>query len=395
MASLSDYLVWRGDITFEQVPLTVVDALLLSQLSYLDLTGVIGENEKRKECTLLQASERYWKLHTEKELSLSVSFALKTAGLLLRKMAKTKRFANLVLRNYVRRIDAVAEEQFEALEVVLGKRESFISYGGTDDTLVGWKEDFNMCFLSPIPAQTDALLYLERVLDDSLRKVYLGGHSKGGNLSVYAAVKCKKLASRRILNVYNFDGPGFTRSFIENSRYLDMKDKIETWVPESSIIGMLLEHEEDYQVVESNHVGILQHDVTSWEVQGAEFVKLPDVKVGSKRLAVGVKEWLSGLQPEELEYFCDCIFDVLTATDAKTLAELNKDRWKSITGIIRSYNAMDKKAKDMLFALLKAMVATNMKMELPKRADLKTEKKTERREAPVSVGRKKLPENQH
>ena len=395
MASLSDYLMWRGDITFEQVPLNVVDALLLSQLSYLDLTGIIGEKEKRKECTLLQASERYWKLHTEEELGQSVSFALKTAGLLLREMAKTKRFADLILRNYVRRIDTVAEEQFEALEVVLGKRESFISYGGTDDTIVGWKEDFNMCFLSPIPAQNDALLYLEKVLDDSLRKVYLGGHSKGGNLSVYAAVKCKKLASRRILNVYNFDGPGFTRAFIESSRYLDMKDKIETLVPESSIIGMLLEHEEEYQVVESNHVGILQHDVTSWEIQGAEFVKLPDVKAGSKRLAVGVKEWLSDLSPEELEYFSDCIFDVLTATDAKTLGELNKDRWKSITGIIRSYNAMDKKAKDMLFALLKAMVATNIKIELPKKAELKLEKKAEKKETPTITGRKKLPLNQH
>lgn len=399
MASLSDYLIWRGDITLEQVPLNVVDALLLSQLSYLNLNGIIGEGEKRQECTLFQASERYWRLHTEKELEQCVSFAPRTAGRLLREMAQTKRFADLVLRNYVRRIDVAAEEQFEAVEIVLGKKESFISYGGTDDTLVGWKEDFNMCFLSPVPAQTDALLYLEKILEDSGRKVYLGGHSKGGNLSVYAAVKCKKLSSRRILNVYNFDGPGFTRAFIESSRYQEMKEKIETWVPESSIIGMLLEHEEDYQVVESNHIGIMQHDVTSWEVVGAEFVKLPDVKVGSKRLAVGVKEWMSGLKPEELEFFCDCIYEVLSATDAKTLADLNKDRWKSVTAMLRSYNTMDKKAKDMLFALLKAMVATNLKIELPQKnaakEALRLDKEDEKKEPILLAGRKQFPRNLH
>lgn len=399
MASLSEYFIWRGDITLEQVPLNVVDALLLSQLSYLDLSGIIGDGEKRQECTLAQASEQYWKLHTQAELERCVSVALRTAGGLLRKMAETKRFADLVLRNYVRRIDVAAEEQFEALEIVLGKKESFISYGGTDDTLVGWKEDFNMCYLFPVPAQTDALFYLERILEGDGRRVYLGGHSKGGNLSVYAAVKCRKLYSKRILNVFNFDGPGFTRAFIENSRYQEMRGKIETWVPESSVIGMLLEHEEEYQVVKSNHVGIMQHDVTSWEVLGAGFVKLPAVKESSKRLAVGVKEWMSGLKPEELEFFCDCIYEVLSATDAKTLAELNKDRWKSITAMLRSYNTMDKKAKDMLFALLKAMVATNLRIELPQRGSVKEaaqlNKEDVKKEPMLLAGRKQFPKNLH
>ncbi len=377
MASLSDYLTWRGDITFDEVPLNAVDALLLSQISYLDLKGIIGDGEERQECTLAYASKRYWELHTQKELEHCVSFALRTAGILLREMAQTKRFASLILRNYVSRTDVAAEEQFAAVELVLGKRESYISYRGTDDSLVGWKEDFNMCFLSPVPAQTDALAYLERVLLDGGGRVYIGGHSKGGNLAVYAAVKCRKTLSKRILRVYNFDGPGFDRAFIESRSYQEMKCRVETWVPESSIVGMLLEHEEDYQVVKSSHVGILQHDVTSWEVLGAGFIKLPDVKLSSRRLAVGVKEWMSGLKPEELEFFCDRIYEVLTSTDAKTLADLNKDKWKSVTAIIRSYNTMDKKAKEMLLALLKAMVGvgTNMKIELPQKAAEKKEGK--------------------
>jgi len=395
MANLSDYLIWRGDITFDEVSLNVVDALLLSQLSYLDLQGIIGAKERKKECTLAQASKRFWQLHTEEEFKECVSFSVRSAGVLLREMAKTKRFGSLVLRNYVNRNDVNIEEQFAALEIVLGRKESYISFGGTDDTLIGWKEDFNMCFLSPVPAQLDAKSYLESVLLGSGRKVYVGGHSKGGNLAVYSAVKCKKLFRRGILRVFNFDGPGFNKEFIESERYRDMKERIETWVPESSVVGMLLEHEEDYQVVKSSQNGFMQHDATSWEVLGAGFIEMPAVKQSSRRLAAGVKEWMSGLRPEELEKFGEKIFEVLTATDAKTLADLNKDRWKSITSILHSFSSMDKKTKDMMFDLIKAMVTANVKKELPKKSEAEDEKEAGNSSSVRTIGRKKLPENSH
>ncbi len=395
MASLTDYLVWRGDITFDEVPLNVVDALLLSQMSYLNLQGIIGKTERKKECTLAQAAKRFWQLHTEEEFKECLSFAVRSAGILLREMAKTKRFGDLVLRNYVNRNDLNLEEQFAALEIVLSRKESFISFGGTDDTLIGWKEDFNMCFLSPIPAQMDAKSYLESVLLGSARKVYVGGHSKGGNLALYSAVKCKKLFRRSILHVYNFDGPGFNKEFIESERYQEMKERIETWVPESSVVGMLLEHEEDYQVVKSSQSGFMQHDATSWEVMGAGFIELPAVKQSSRRLAAGVKEWMSGLSPEELEQFGERIYEVLTATEAKTLADLNKDRWKSITTIIQSFNAMDKKTKDMLFNLIKAMVAANVKKESPKKSEPELMKELGNVGEVRMIGRKKIPENSH
>ena len=395
MASLSEYLAWRGDITFDEVSLTVVDALLLSQLSYLNLQGIIGKTERKKECTLAYAAKRFWQLHTEEEFADCVSFAVRSAGILLREMAKTNRFRDLVLRNYVNRNDLTLEEQFTALEIVLGRRESFISFGGTDDTLIGWKEDFNMCFLSPIPAQLDAKSYLESVLLGGGRKVYIGGHSKGGNLSVYSAVKCRKLFRRNILRVFNFDGPGFNREFIESERYQEMKERIETWVPESSIVGMLLEHEEDYRVVKSSQNGFMQHDVTSWEVLGAGFIRLPAVKESSRRLAAGVKDWMRGLSPEELSQFGERIYEVLTVTDAKTLADLNKDRWKSVTAIIQSFSTVDKKTKEMLFDLLKAMVAANIKIDLPKKNEIIEVKHIGQKESVRPIGRKKVPGNSH
>ncbi len=395
MASWSEYLSWRGDITFDEVSLNVVDSLLLSQLSYLDLRGVIGKKERKKECTLAYAAKRYWELHTEEEFKDCLSLAVRTTGVLIKEMAKTKRFGDLILQNYVSRNDTVVEEQFAALEIVLGKKESYISFAGTDDTLVGWKESFNMCYLSPIPAQTDAKEYLEQLLAQGGRKVYVGGHSKGGNLAVYASVKCKRIYRRNVLRVYNFDGPGFRKEFIESERYQEMKERIESWVPELSIVGMLLEHGENYRVVKSSQTGFLQHDPTSWEVMGASLIELPSVKKQSLRMAAGVKEWMEGLSPEELEKFVERIFEVFAATNAKTLADLNKDRWNSIRSIIHSFGTVDKKTKDMLYNLIKAMVSANIKKDTSKKSERKEEKKQKEKEKTTSTGRKKVPGNTH
>ena len=195
--------------------------------------------------------------------------------------------------------------------------------------------------------------------------------------------------------MFNFDGPGFNKEFIESERYREMKERIETWVPESSVVGMLLEHEEDYQVVKSSQNGFMQHDATSWEVLGSGFIELPAVKQSSRRLAANVKEWMSGLSPKELEQFGERIYEVLTATDAKTLADLNKDRWKSITTIIQSISAMDKKTKEMLFALVKAMVSANIKKESSKKSEPAETKMPESKGRVRTVGRKKIPGNSH
>lgn len=385
MASLSEYLMWRGDITFEQVPMNVVDALLLAQLSYLDLRGIIGEKEKKKECTLAYATKKCWQNHPKEELEESVAFGLRSTLLLAKEMVKTERFSKLILRNYVNRIDEEKEKQFSAVEILLREGESFISYSGTDDTIVGWKEDFNMCYLSPIPSQRDARIYLEHIFEKENCKVHIGGHSKGGNLAVYAAVRCHPPYRDNILGIYNFDGPGFSPDFIEGIAYQAIKDRIQTWVPESSVIGMLLENEDNYKVVKSNVNGFQQHDVASWEVQGTGFIVKADVKKSSRRLAEGLKEWMQGLRPEELEYFGDRLYELLLATEAQTLAELNKERWKSVKTILSTYNTMDKKVKEMLFSLIKVIVTSNLKVEFSR--------KENKKEAGRSFGRKQLPKN--
>lgn len=359
MATYIDYLRWRGDISFNEVSLNVVDALMMSQLSYLDFRGILPEGILGEGKSISEISELYWKLHTRKELNRFVAGSMRTAGDFLLEMAKTRRFSSLLIKNWDSRLNEETEEQFGAIEIELTERESFLSYCGTDDNLVGWKEDFNMSFLSPIPAQTDALMYLEAILTKSSRRYYIGGHSKGGNLAVYAGVKCKKEYGKRLLRIYNFDGPGFSRSFIEGEDFIRRKSLVETWVPESSVVGMLLEHEEDYQVVKSTNLAVMQHEVISWEIMGSGLITCKEVKKGSRKLAEGVRTFMNGLTAEELRSFCDNLYGVLSATKATTLAELNEEKWKSATQIIKSYNTMDKATKEMIYALIKAVITSS------------------------------------
>lgn len=359
MADLSEYLAWRGDISFDEVGLTLVDALYLSQVSYVDLTGILGDGAERTECTIEEAAELFWSRHTKKEIDKSVSTAVRSAGSKLSDMAKTERFKHLILRNYVSVIDDSKQEQFAAVEIVLGKKLSYISFAGTDDTLVGWKEDFNMCFQAPVPAQIDAKIYLERVISDQGNKCYIGGHSKGGNLAIYSSIKCRKSCARQILHVYNFDGPGFEKEFIDSSEYQERKEKIETWIPEASIVGLLLEHENAYRVVKSTYTGLMQHDATSWEVMGSGFIEAPKLKDSSRRMTERLREWMSDLSKEELESFCNAIYSVLTATEAKTLVDLTQDMFRNVPTIIHSLNTLDKQSKKMLGDLIKVVVTAN------------------------------------
>jgi hypothetical protein len=201
-----------------------------------------------------------------------------------------------------------------------------------------------MSFMQPVPAQIEAKEYLEYIAEHTHGNIYVGGHSKGGNLAVYAAVKANKATKSRIAAVYNNDGPGFDSDFISGEDYKEIKDRIYTYVPQSSVVGMLLEHEESYTVVKSRQSGIMQHNGLSWEAMGNSFVKLDSVSEDSKVIDTSMKEWLSSMTPEEREGVVDALYDALSATNAKTLSDLGADKIK----IVRAWNAMDNDARNQV-----------------------------------------------
>ena len=316
MANLFDYLSWRGDLTLSQSPFNDVDSLILSTLSYVFFENIVPENmaetiSVKEACeAFLSRPREIWKLRDGND------------GRLLEELQKHRRFSEICLCGYVNKLDFAAEKQFSALTMLLEDETVFVAYRGTDHSLVGWKEDFNMSFMDEVPAQQEALEYLQTVSAQfPKKKLRIGGHSKGGNLAVYAAAMVPHGVQMSILSVYNHDGPGFRENMLQRAGYQLILPRVATFVPQSSVIGMLMEHEEEFTVVQSTQTGILQHDPYSWEVLGADFVRLENLTEHSLFLDKTVKLWLNGLNEKQRECFIDTIYEAVTMVPVDAFGE--------------------------------------------------------------------------
>ena len=347
MSNIIDYILWRGDLTFTKSPLNEVDNLILSNISYIDFEGIIdyADNNKASIYDITDVLVREGRYDDRNTVDLMSSEVIK----LIKKLAYCNRYKDLEIFGYVNEIDEEEEMQFSAITIDLGNKELYISYRGTDDTLVGWKEDFKMTFLDIVPSQKRAVEYLRDIAYKYPDyNIYLGGHSKGGNLAIYAAMNIEEPIENRIINIFNNDGPGFKESVLETDDYKRVEDRIISLVPESSVVGMLLEHDYNYMVVKSNEKGVLQHNGFSWEVCGTEFVKLDSVAKESKFLDTTVKRFLNRLPESKREEFTDVFFDLLGSNGNKTINDIKEDKIKSIIAMVKTYDKLDDELKDAL-----------------------------------------------
>ena len=347
MANITDYVDWRGDVTLSASPFNDIDALIITQLSMVNLAGVVPSDPGDGYISLADAAELYFADKKRDSEKVSVIIPSETY-VLFEKIAKSKRFGNMKLTAHVSHTDAAREKQFAALTVKPGDGSTFIAFRGTDDTIVGWKEDFNMSFMPTIPSQTEAAEYLDKVGRKVYGKLRVGGHSKGGNLAVYAAVKCSPRIRKRILTVYNYDAPGFSREFLALPEYGELGDRLKTMVPQSSLVGMLLENDGRYSVIKSTESGIMQHNAFSWEVKGTEFIMLKELTKESRDMTAVIAEWLSKLDNDARKKFVDAVYSILIATKATTVTELSDDK----TAILRALKDTDKETRRMVMKTL-------------------------------------------
>lgn len=314
MGNLFDYLSWRGDLSFNAVPVNPVDALIFSALSYIDFTGIVPGNPENP-ISLSVAADAFLSL-----ADAQVRVRVKNDLQLLRAAADTPRFRNARLTLYRSKLIPEEETQFAAVTFLLDDGTAFLAFRGTDYSLVGWKEDFNMSFQDSVPAQREAAAYAAEAALRLPMLLRLGGHSKGGNLAVYAAAKAA--VQHRILEVYNLDGPGFTENMMNDTGYLAIVPKIQTYIPESSIIGMLLEQRDEYQVIKSRQVGLLQHEPYSWEVQAGHFEYAEDISRVNRFADKAITSWIQDMTPEERGALVDAIYQVLSAGGASSVGQL-------------------------------------------------------------------------
>jgi len=343
MANMIDYIRWRGDIPFHQVPLGEVDALVLSYLSYMPFGPLVSADYGEKSTTIAEAASYFY----ENGLSSSCMIDSEESDCLLMDALRTSvRFGGVRVIGFEERFDEKTQEQFAAVTFVPEAGPAFIAFRGTDSSVVGWKEDFNMSFSREVPAQRAALAYAAQAIRVLDRPVMLGGHSKGGNLAVYAGAFAPEDVQADIRDIYNFDGPGFNEEVISLPEFRRIDMRVHTFVPQSSMIGILLWHTEPFIVIRSDAGGLFQHNPYSWQVMGGRLVSLPERTNESQLAEETIKHWLSGLQPEARGRIIDGIYSVLSASDGRNLSELFES--KNVRAILRAVGTMDEETKEVI-----------------------------------------------
>lgn len=356
MADVYDYLTWRGDVPFSFSPFNEIDGMILARLSYLPFDAVT-EQRSFTAVPLEKARETLLSKHASGERKLT-----KNQQNILSALKNCDRYSQVALCYYVNVFEERNQTQFAAVTFSIGENRYFAAYRGTDNTLVGWKENFNMSFSSTVPAQELALEYLNTVGNELLSRpaaknaenplsLIVGGHSKGGNLAVYAAAFADKELQPLIEKVYNYDGPGFNDAIILSPGYQRICSRVTTLVPQSAIVGMLLEHEEKYTIVRSTNSSIWQHDTASWQLTRDGFTRLESVTSSSRFIDYTLKAWMNSMSRERRERFVDACYTVLIDTDASTLREIGANKYSSLRKIVASFRSLDEPTrKDVTFA---------------------------------------------
>jgi len=353
MANLFDYISWRGDLDFDQFPFNPVDNLVFSQLSYLPMDGIVPAPGKRGTVILADLATHTAEQNANRPASKDVTIASATS--VINALKGSSRYESCELFGYANRIDQKEEIQFSAFCAIIGRKRSsrkmLVVFRGTDTSIVGWKEGLNMSFVNSIPAQKEAAAYLGKMARRRSCPLIVAGHSKGGNLAIYASAFCEEAAQRRIAAIYSNDAPGFRREVIQSGGYQAIRERIHAFVPQSSFVGMLFEHGVSPQVVKSGATGIFQHDLCSWKITRNSILGGGEITSQGRFVSSIVREWMDTIDDERRHKAIEALFKVLASTNAKSFVELGSD-WRNAVNIVSSINSIDAPTKKMMRKLV-------------------------------------------
>jgi len=381
MADILEYLDWRGDITFDNSPFNDVDNLILAQIAYTDLEGVMTQDE---ELSIEEVAGIYFNIHTEEEITTRDTF-FKLAPMVLKKASQCKRFNGTTVGRYINMVSSDREEQYSALTYRLPNGVCYVAFRGTDNTIVGWKEDFNLTFMNETAGQRRAVEYVNYYFQSTDETIILGGHSKGGNFAVYAGAFCDKAIQDRITAVYSNDGPGFRDEILEKEGYKRILPRVVSIIPEESIVGVLLSNEYSNHIIKSSARGISQHDPMTWQVYGNGFVEEERRSESSRLIDKTMMKWLATMNDEDRAVFTDSLFSSIESTGVTTLREVSEGGLKTIAEIMKAFKNMAPERQQEFSASVKRLLKigselavrdVKSKARLPKiehNTDIKTE----------------------
>lgn len=361
--NIYSYVDKYGNYSFDEVEFNEIDNAIFASLSYLKLNKILSKNKM----TIEQIGKLYFEMYPKKSREVLI---LRRAIKLLRYIQNTKRYKDLKLYNYVYKKSK--DEQFCALSIEINDKLVYVSFEGTDASISGWREDFMLTYKFPVKAQIRAIDYLNRNFLFKRKKLILGGHSKGGNLALVAAMYTVDRIKNKIIKIYNIDGPGLLKEQFESEEYASIKDKLVHIIPNYAIVGLLLYHDNDYIVVKSAKKGAFSHDLFTWVVKDTEFVKT-ELDTFYKTLSDEIIKWLNQYKLEERERFVKEMFDIFDRANIQSIIDIIENK-KLILRIIsesKELNEIDKQMfKDflsMIFNCFKDVKKDELKVFLDKK----------------------------
>ncbi len=373
MGTILDYLKEYGDYTLEEKPFSDVDSLVLSQFAYLKFDGMApspGEDKPMVTMYDLANHESYDHLYADER------YREDNTALFLG-MYRSRRFSGMKIGNYVNRIELERETQFSAVTYCLSNGIYYVAFRGTDENIVGWKEDLNLAFSEPVPGQLMSVEYLERTAQSIPGEFYVGGHSKGGNLAVYSSMNCDPKVRQRIRGIYDHDGPGFRPEVKQMGAYAEIEPEIHKTIPRSSLVGMLLYSDGTYQVVESKTVGVAQHNPYTWLTDGDHFHIVEEIRAGRKFMDEALNEWILSLNQEQMHTFADTLYQIVLASETDNLIDFTNNWFQSIHKIGMALKAVDPQTARMIIQIMKKLfetVSANAKERFRSKGEMQKER---------------------
>lgn len=355
MNSIVEYIEQYKDYDFKDLPFNEIDALILSQLSYIDFSAIVCKFDSDVEITLSEASYQYFNLHNEDELNKKISIVLK-AGKLLKQCASTKRYKNIHLLKYVNNVNEKIDKQFSAITFYINDELAVIAFRGTDTSITGIKESAMLSYMFPVPAQIHSLYYLEECATLAKRNIIICGHSKGGNLATFSGVSCSNSLKKKIVGIYEFDAPGFPKQMIERYDFIEMKSRIFSYIPQSSIIGCMLYHIHARKIVKSTNDNIKQHQVSSWLIDNNHFVFTDETDDTSKFFEKYFKKLMITVGEENIEEVFDTVFDFLEDSGINSYDDIKSFDFIKLIKAVNSLKSISDLQKVLIESTIKQAI---------------------------------------
>ena len=362
MKNMLDYIKEFGHVSFEERAFSEIDALVLTELEYLPLEKVVPSDENGENFVTVKEIAEYMQEHKQELFDENPMMITQERHEVSQVIADAPRFQSLKFFGVVSVWDKDTTKQFAAVTVEVEPSVRLVVFRGTDETLIGWKEDFLMTYSPLVAAQTDAKEYLAKQASLWGGDLMISGHSKGGNLAIYAAATQEEDVQLRIVDIFCFDSPGLYRSVLETKGYQNIVPLAMRYIPQDSLVGLMLESEVPYVIVKSNATGAMQHSAMTWEIEDGQFIKMEKLTKNSQLNDQTFKKWTESVSDEELELFWNVFFELLFSVGIDTVNDLYGQFMHYVQEFLKAAGDMDEEKRELLTRIALLLVSTRFEV---------------------------------